>query len=285
MAASRCSAGSYGWSSAGRFHHAQSQVHRFLNTLGGYVKSVNTYSSAAAAVILPHVIGSQESAGRENVSWDELATQTEMVLAFGGLPLKNTSVSSGGTSQHIARDHLLAAHRRGTRFHLISPLRDDLPPDVQATWHPIRPGTDVAMMLGIAHTLMTEDLHDRAFLERYCVGYAEFEGYLCGRADGQPKDAAWAAGICDMPAETIQAHRPAGRGPAHTDYLRAVAAARRTRRTAGLDGRRARRHAGADRPAGRRFRLRDGISWPMWGSRRWPSRCQPCRRAKTRSPT
>src|SRR5439155_480831 len=27
--------GSYGWSSAGRFHHAQSQLHRFLNCLGG----------------------------------------------------------------------------------------------------------------------------------------------------------------------------------------------------------------------------------------------------------
>ena len=27
--------GSYGWSSAGRFHHAQSQLHRFLNTIGG----------------------------------------------------------------------------------------------------------------------------------------------------------------------------------------------------------------------------------------------------------
>ena len=41
--------GSYGWSSAGRFHHAQSQVHRFLNiAMGGYVKSVNSYSSGAA---------------------------------------------------------------------------------------------------------------------------------------------------------------------------------------------------------------------------------------------
>ena len=28
--------GSYGWASAGRFHHAQSQIHRFLNLLGGY---------------------------------------------------------------------------------------------------------------------------------------------------------------------------------------------------------------------------------------------------------
>ncbi|MEY2908147.1 MAG: hypothetical protein RLZZ602_670, partial [Pseudomonadota bacterium] len=49
--------GSYGWSSAGRFHHAQSQLHRFLNSLGGYTGSVNTYSAAAAEVIVPHVLG------------------------------------------------------------------------------------------------------------------------------------------------------------------------------------------------------------------------------------
>ncbi|WP_428485631.1 molybdopterin-dependent oxidoreductase [Rhodopila sp.] len=201
--------GSYGWSSAGRFHHAQSQVHRFLNGLGGYVKSVHSYSAAAAAVILPHVIGSQESAGRENVSWHELATETEVILAFGGLPLKNTSVSSGGTSQHIARDHLLAAHRRGARFHLISPLRDDLPPAIEAIWHPICPGTDVALMLSIAHTLMTEGLVDYDFLDRFCVGWPEFRRYL----SDPPKDAAWAAGICGLPAGTIRdiARQAAGR--------------------------------------------------------------------------
>jgi biotin/methionine sulfoxide reductase len=37
-------AGSYGWSSAGRFHHAQSQVHRFMNAIGGYVAHVGTYA-------------------------------------------------------------------------------------------------------------------------------------------------------------------------------------------------------------------------------------------------
>lgn len=37
--------GSYGWASAGRFHHAQSQLHRFLKTFGGYTASTNTYLS------------------------------------------------------------------------------------------------------------------------------------------------------------------------------------------------------------------------------------------------
>ena len=50
-------AGSYGWASAGRFHHAQSQIHRFLNCIGGYTRSENTYSYAAAEVIVPHILG------------------------------------------------------------------------------------------------------------------------------------------------------------------------------------------------------------------------------------
>src|SRR5205807_1511024 len=50
--------GSYGWSSAGRFHHAQSQLHRFLNCLGGYVRGEHTYSNGAQSVIMPRVVGS-----------------------------------------------------------------------------------------------------------------------------------------------------------------------------------------------------------------------------------
>lgn len=197
--------GSYGWSSAGRFHHAQSQVHRFLNLAGGYVRSLNSYSSGAATVILPHVLGPQEAASRNNVAWDEVAAHTEFLLAFGGMSLKNNDVGGGGTSQHITRERLLAAYARGAKFHLISPLRDDLPPEIEPVWHPIRPGTDVALMLGMAHTLVSEDRHDRAFLNRYCVGYDQFEDYLLGRSDNRPKDARWASQICDLAAEDIVA--------------------------------------------------------------------------------
>jgi len=50
---------SYGWSSAGRFHHAQSQIHRFLRLGGGYTDSVNDYSAGAGLVIVPHITGMQ----------------------------------------------------------------------------------------------------------------------------------------------------------------------------------------------------------------------------------
>ena len=195
--------GSYGWASAGRFHDAPRQLHRFLNVAGGYVRSVGSYSSGAASVILPHVIGPQEAVAGNNVSWDELVSESALVLAFGGMALKNNDVGGGGSGEHVALARLRAARRRGVEFHLIGPLRDDLPGDVEAVWHPIRPGADVALMLGIAHTLVTEARHDRALLDRYCVGYEIFEAYLLGRNGGQPKDAAWSAAVCGLPADEI----------------------------------------------------------------------------------
>ena len=68
--------GSYGWASAGRFHHAQSQVHRFLNTLGGYVRSVNSYSAGASAVILPHVSGAVRGCCKTRASMVGCRTST-----------------------------------------------------------------------------------------------------------------------------------------------------------------------------------------------------------------
>jgi biotin/methionine sulfoxide reductase len=196
--------GSYGWSSAGRLHHAQSQVHRFLNmAFGGYVRSVNTYSAGASAVILPHVMGGYENHSRRNVTWDQIAEHTDTVLAFGGMALKNSAVASGGLSRHIERDAMARAARRGTHFFCISPLRDDLPGEANATWLPIKVGTDVALMLALAHTLVVEDLWDKAFVARYCEGFEPFQRYLLGSDDGTAKDAAWAADITGMAATAI----------------------------------------------------------------------------------
>ncbi|EHL99978.1 molybdopterin guanine dinucleotide-containing S/N-oxide reductase [Acetobacteraceae bacterium AT-5844] len=196
--------GSYGWSSAGRFHHAQSQVHRFLNVaLGGYVRSVNSYSAGASNVIIPHILGPFEPVTRHSVTWEQIVAHTEMVLAFGGMAVKNSAVAGGGVSKHIERGSMEVAHRRGCRFVLIAPLKDDLPEEAGAEWMPLTPGTDTALMMGMAHTLATEGLHDQDFLNRFCVGWPEFEAYLLGRKDGVVKDAAWASAISGVPAAQI----------------------------------------------------------------------------------
>lgn len=198
--------GSYGWSSAGRFHHAQSQVHRFLNTtLGGYVRSVNTYSAGASGVILPHILGSQDEVARRNVTWEQIVQHTDVLLAFGGMALRNSRVASGGISRHVERQAMGDAAARGCRFINISPLRGDLPQEARARWLPARPGSDTALMLGLLHELVSAGLHDRPFLERYCEGWDGFEAYLMGREDGRPKSAAWAAAITGVSEADIVA--------------------------------------------------------------------------------
>lgn len=196
--------GSYGWSSAGRFHHAQSQVHRFLNiALGGYVKSVNSYSAGASGVLLPHIIGHLEPMSRHTVSWEQVARHSEVILAFGGMALKNSMVAGGGISRHIERGAMLRAAERGARFVVIGPLRDDLPAEARAEWLTLTPGTDTALMLALAHTLLLDGAQDDAFLATYCVGWEKFRPYLTGEADGVAKSAAWAAPICGVAEEVI----------------------------------------------------------------------------------
>lgn len=196
-------AGSYGWASAGRFHHAQSQLHRFFNCLGGYTSSVDTYSFAAAEVITPHVLGDFWAYISAQTSWPSIIEHSGLMLSFGGLPLKNSQISNGGTGSHVQRGYMQAAKNKGIEFINISPIKDDCVDFLQAEWHAVRPNTDVAIMLGIAHSLVKRGLHDQGFLDKYCVGFEPFLNYLMGATDKQEKDANWAAGISGMNANTI----------------------------------------------------------------------------------
>ena len=197
-------AGSYGWASAGKFHHAPSQLHRFLNCFGGFTYSVNSYSFASAEVIVPHVMGNFFIMLVNATAWPSIIENTELFVAFGGLPLKNTQVEFGGHARHVQKNYTMQAAESGVKFVSISPIRDDTRTDLNADWLPIIPNTDVALMLGIAHTLFENNLHDLDFLNRYCVGYERFEAYLKGETDNQPKTAEWASSVCGISADAIR---------------------------------------------------------------------------------
>ncbi|KUH97973.1 molybdopterin oxidoreductase [Mycolicibacterium acapulense] len=193
--------GSYGWSSAGRFHHAQSQVHRFLNLLGGYTFSRHSYSLGATGVIMPRVVGTHDDLFKRSTAWDVIVEHTELLVCFGGLALKNTAINHGGTTAHPARDALRRYRARGGEIVSFSPLRDDV--DGECEWFAPVPGTDVAIMLALAYVLATEGLADRDFLATYCTGYERFERYLLGADDGVPKTPRWATAISGIPADDL----------------------------------------------------------------------------------
>lgn len=203
--------GSYGWSSAGRFHHAQSQVHRFLKMLGGYTFSRHSYSLGATGAIMPRVVGTHDDLFKRSTQWDVIVEHTDLMVCFGGMPLKNTGINDGGTTAHPMREALQRFRGRGGRIVSFSPLRDDV--DGDCDWLALRPGTDVAVMLGLAHVLATEGLADRDFLDTYCTGYERFERYLLGHDDGVPKSPEWAAQLSGLSADTLTAlaHRMAAK--------------------------------------------------------------------------
>ncbi|MCK9260411.1 MAG: molybdopterin-dependent oxidoreductase [Azoarcus sp.] len=198
--------GSYGWASAVRFHHAQSQIHRFLNAIGGYVRHTDSYSLGAGRALLPHILMTMDEFMASHDDWSTLAENTRLVVAFGGIPAKNAQVTPGGAQRHGLRTGLAAMARAGCRFINISPVADNLdaPPE-QVEWIPIRPNTDVTVMMAIAHTLIDAELHDEAFLNTHCTGYSQWRDELFGRHDGVVKDAAWAAALSGVPAARIRA--------------------------------------------------------------------------------
>ena len=91
--------GSYGWASAGRFHHAKTQLQRFLNCHGGFTAQMHSYSIAAGLAIIPHILGDLRSL-RAVSSWRDIMENTELLVAFGGIGTKNAQVEPGGAGEH-----------------------------------------------------------------------------------------------------------------------------------------------------------------------------------------
>ena len=197
-------AGSYGWTSCGRFHHASSLLKRMLNLVGGFTGHVDTYSIAAGPVILRHTLGDERACNGQANTLDTVAEHSETVVVFGALSPRTAQNEAGGLPVHSLEAHLRRMVARGVKIVLVSPLRDDLPDWVDCEWWPIRPNTDTALMLGLAGELLKHGRHDQAFLDRCTSGADRLLASLDGTADGVRKDAAWASDITGLDGGAIQ---------------------------------------------------------------------------------
>jgi biotin/methionine sulfoxide reductase len=88
---------------------------------------------------------------------------TDNLIIFGGINPKNSQVSMGGSTEHDVSNSSKISVKSGKNMVSISPQKDDSPKET--SWLPIMPGTDVALMLAIAHVLETEKLADQLFLK------------------------------------------------------------------------------------------------------------------------
>ena len=195
--------GSSGWGSAGTFHSAETQLKRFLNTIGGFVDQVTNYSFGAASVIVPHITGGMDPVMRPT-SWPNIIKNTRLMVAFGGVSPKNSQVSKDGLGRHETQEYVREARKAGIDFVQISPIKDDFSDELKAEWLTPRPNTDTALMMGLAHVLISENLHNTDFLRRYCEGFDRFQSYLLGNTDGVEKNAEWAGKISGIDPQVLR---------------------------------------------------------------------------------
>ncbi|OOF51844.1 trimethylamine N-oxide reductase I catalytic subunit [Rodentibacter genomosp. 1] len=200
--ASAIYAGSYGWFSSGSLHASRTLLQRYMNVTGGFVGYKGDYSTGAAQVIMPHVLGTIE-VYEQQTSWEVLLESSDIIVLWGANPLTTLRIAWMSSDQK-GIEYFKKFQATGKQIICIDPIKNETCQMLGAEWIPVNTATDVPFMLGVAHTLVSENKHDKAFLKKYTTGYSKFEDYLLGKTDGQPKTAEWASKICGVPVEIIK---------------------------------------------------------------------------------
>jgi thiosulfate reductase/polysulfide reductase chain A len=104
---------------------------------------------------------------------------------------------------------LTRAVEHGARLVVVDPYLSDTAAKAHE-WVSIRPGTDGALALAMAHVIIRDDLYDHDFVTAWTSGFDAYANYV---ADKTPE---WAEEITSIPAATIErlARELATSGPA-----------------------------------------------------------------------
>lgn len=115
--------------------------------------------------------------------------QSRYILLFGWNPLGATKWA------HLPRI-ITRARERGAKLVVVDPYFSATARKADQ-WIPIRPGTDGAMALAMAHVIIRDGLYDKDFVERWTYGFDRFADYV------KDKTPAWAEEITSVPAATM----------------------------------------------------------------------------------
>ncbi|WP_117233010.1 DmsA/YnfE/YnfF family dimethyl sulfoxide reductase [Vibrio maerlii] len=181
-------------------------IARLMNLCGGYLNHYGDYSTAQIAKGLSYTYGGWAA----NNSFSDLQN-AKLNVQFGNNPAE-TRMSGGGLIHHYVE----SKNKSNVRTIIIDPRYTDTAGGREDQWIPIRPSTDTALVAGLAYVMITEDLVDQPFLDKYCVGYDEktlpgsapansdYKSYILGKGeDGVVKTPEWASKITGIPVDTI----------------------------------------------------------------------------------
>lgn len=197
----------YNYQSGAYYHNQGTHAwKRLLNLTGGYLNYHNTNSTAQIVTATPYTHGTYVGSHFTQIAHSDL-------VVFFGLNLSETRMSGGGQVEELRR----ALEKSQARVVIIDPRYTDSVITQHAEWLAIRPTTDAALVAGLAHTLISENLIDEALVNRYSVGFdastlpasaaphASYKDYILGTGpDGIAKTPEWAASATGIPVVRIR---------------------------------------------------------------------------------
>ncbi len=177
---------------------------RLMNLYGGSLGFYNSYSWACISRATPYVYGTGIT-GNQRQDW----VNSKYIIMWGWNPAE---MRDGTNSEYF----LKKAREKGAKIICIDPRMSMSATALADEWIPIRPGTDTALMSAMAYVIISENLHDKDFIRRCCIGFdaaqmpagleheESYSDYIFGTRDQQPKTPEWAEAITGIPAKTIQ---------------------------------------------------------------------------------
>ena len=100
--------------------------------------------------------------------------------------------------------YLSQAKKAGAKILSVDPRHTASAEALAEQWIPLRPGTDAAMLIAMAHVVISEGLVDQRFIDTYTIGFERFRDYVLGVDDGVRKTPQWAETITGVPTATIR---------------------------------------------------------------------------------
>ncbi|QNM91421.1 molybdopterin guanine dinucleotide-containing S/N-oxide reductase [Aliarcobacter cryaerophilus] len=195
-------AGSYGWKSSGNMHNSRVLLHRFMNSIGGFTGSLGDYSTGAAQVIMPHVLGTIE-VYEQQTSWPVVLENSKVIVIWGANLMRTLKIAWTSTDEQGFK-YLQELKKSNKKIICIDPEKNETCTYLNAKLIPIIPGTDVAFMLGMAYQLLQTNNYDKKFLDEYTEGFDKFRDYILGKEDNIVKDTKWASKISGIDEQTIK---------------------------------------------------------------------------------
>ena len=155
---------------------------RFFNRIGAS-KLARTICASAGVEAMNLTYGTRMSTDSESVG------EAKLILLWG----TNTLTSNPHLWPFIRK-----AKAKGATTICIDPIRTRTA-DSCDEHIPIRPGTDAALALGIAHVLFRDGLYDRQYLDEMTIGWEKLRDRALSEYSPQR-----VAEICRIPVETIE---------------------------------------------------------------------------------